>query len=127
VNSSQVMAEGGGALGFSASAEAPETARASRRRFVSGLLGSFFVALASVLAFNVVIDPLALAGTGVVPTAVEPDRSIKLVLLQHLGHGPQIHTCGGKDTDWENDTHVNRFNMQRMLRYIVGHSDGALH
>ncbi len=38
-----------------------------------------------------------------------------------------IHTCGGNETDWENATHVNRFNMQRMLRYIVGHSEGALH
>jgi hypothetical protein len=38
-----------------------------------------------------------------------------------------MHTCGGNEADWENATHVNPFNMQRMLRYIVGHSDGALH
>jgi hypothetical protein len=38
-----------------------------------------------------------------------------------------IHTWGGTDTDWVNPTHVNRANMQRMLRYIVAHSDGALH
>jgi len=36
-----------------------------RRNFVGGFLGSF----AAVLAFNVVIDPFALAGTGAVPTA----------------------------------------------------------
>jgi hypothetical protein len=36
------------------------------------------------------------------------------------------HTCGGNDTDWGNATHVNRFNMQRMLRHIVAHSGGAL-
>lgn len=94
MNSSQVMADGGGALGSSASAEAAETAEASPRRFVGGFLGSFFAVLAVVLAFNIVIDPLALAGTGVVPTAVEPDRSIKLDLLQHLRHGPQILILG---------------------------------
>src|SRR2546423_15179385 len=88
------MPEGGGALGSSASAEAVETAQASQRRFVVGFLGSFLAVLAVVLAFNVVVDPLALAGTGVVPTAVEPDRSIKLDLLQHLKHGPQILILG---------------------------------
>ena len=89
------MAEGGGAaLGSSASAEAAEAAEASPRRFVGGFLGSFFVVLACVLAFNVVVDPFALAGTGIVPTAVEPDRSIKLDLLQHLKRGPRILILG---------------------------------
>jgi len=37
-----------------------------------------------------------------------------------------IHACGGNDTDWANASHVDRLNMQRMLRYIVAHSDGAL-
>jgi hypothetical protein len=68
--------------------------RTSPRRFVVGFLGSFLAVLAVVLAFNVVIDPLALAGTGIVPTAVEPDRSIKLDLLQHLRRGPQILILG---------------------------------
>jgi hypothetical protein len=94
MNSSQVIAEGGGALGSSASAKAEETAQASQRRFVGGFLGSFLAVLAAVLAFNVVVDPLALAGTGLVPTAVEPDRSIKLDLIQHLEHGPQILILG---------------------------------
>jgi hypothetical protein len=93
VNTSQVMTEGGGALGSSASAAA-ETAQASPRRFVAGFVGSFLAVLAAVLAFNVVVDPLALAGTGLVPTAVEPDRSVKLDLLQHLEHGPQILILG---------------------------------
>jgi hypothetical protein len=89
-----VIAEGGGALSSSASAEAVETAEASQRRFVGGFLGSFLAVLAVVLAFNVVVDPLALAGTGLVPTAVEPDRSIKLDLLQHFERGPQILILG---------------------------------
>jgi hypothetical protein len=60
-----------------AAVPAARTAEASRRRFVGGCL-----------------DPFALAGTGVVPTAVEPDRSIKLDLLQHLKRGPQILILG---------------------------------
>jgi hypothetical protein len=67
---------------------------ADPRRFLAGFLGSFGAVLASVLAFNVVVDPFALAGTGVVPTAVEPDRSIKLDLIQHLRRGPQLLILG---------------------------------
>jgi hypothetical protein len=37
-----------------------------------------------------------------------------------------IHTWGGTASDWSNASHVNRFNMRRMLRYIVAHSDGGL-
>ena len=92
MNSSQAIAEGGGALGSSASVE--EAAAASQRRFVGSFLSSFLAVLATVFAFNVVVDPLALAGTGIVPTAVEPDRSIKLDLLQHLRRGPQILILG---------------------------------
>jgi hypothetical protein len=89
-----VTTEGGGTLGSFAWAEEAEAAPASPRRFVGGFLCSFLAVLAAVFAFNVVIDPLALAGTGIVPTAVEPDRSIKLDLLQHLRRGPQILILG---------------------------------
>jgi len=37
-----------------------------------------------------------------------------------------IHKWGGTDSDWTNDSHVDRANMHRMLRYIVAHADGAL-
>lgn len=37
-----------------------------------------------------------------------------------------IHRCGGTDADWANPTHVDRFNMRRMLSYVVSHSGGAL-
>ena len=73
---------------------AAETKRGSQRRFLAGFLGSFVVVLTSVLAFNIVVDPLSLAGTGIVPTALEPDRSIKLDLLQHLTLSPQIMILG---------------------------------
>jgi hypothetical protein len=76
--------------------EAVDAQRASRtqKRFVVGFLASCLGALAAILALNAVIDPYALAGTGVVPTAVEPDRSIKLDLLQHLRRGPQLLIMG---------------------------------
>jgi len=77
-----------------AGSRATSTATVGQRRFVAGFLGSFLAVLAVVLAFNVVIDPLALADTGVVPTAVEPDRSVKLDLIQHLKRGPQILILG---------------------------------
>lgn len=77
-----------------AAAPAAPAAEKSQRRFVGGFVGSFLAAFAVVLAFNVVVDPFALVGTGVVPTAVEPDRSIKLDLLQRLKHGPQILILG---------------------------------
>lgn len=94
MNSSQLMAESGGVAGSAGLAESASAAPATQRRFVVGCLGSFFLVLAAVLAFNVVVDPFALAGTGIVPTAVEPDRSIKLDLLQRLAHGPQILILG---------------------------------
>lgn len=75
------------------SEEAQEHA-VDRRGFVGGFLGSFVAVLGAVLAFNVVVDPFALAGTGAVPTAVEPDRSIKLDLLERLKRGPQILILG---------------------------------
>src|SRR5262249_5582093 len=71
-----------------------EAAAPSQRRFVVGFLGSCFAVLASVLAFNIVIDPFAIAGAGLVPTAVESDRSVKLTLLENLKRGPEILVLG---------------------------------
>lgn len=73
---------------------ADEAIAAGHGRFVIGFLGSFVSVLACVLAFNVVVDPFALSGAGIVPTAVEPDRSIKLDLVQHLQRSPQILILG---------------------------------
>jgi len=50
--------------------------------------------LAAVLALNVVIDPFAIAGSGIVPTAVESDRTIKLTLLENLKRGPETLILG---------------------------------
>jgi hypothetical protein len=74
-----------------ASEQAPNP---NQRRFVVAFLVSCLGVLAAVLAMNIVIDPFAIAGSGLVPTAVESDRSIKLDLLQHLKHGPEILILG---------------------------------
>jgi hypothetical protein len=37
-----------------------------------------------------------------------------------------VRTWGGNDSDWKNPGHVDRINMNRMLRYIVAHADRAL-
>jgi hypothetical protein len=67
---------------------------ATHSRFVTGFLAACLSVLATVLAFNIVIDPFALAGTGIVPTAVEPDRSVKLDLIQKLKRGPETLILG---------------------------------
>lgn len=64
------------------------------RRFAFGFLAGCFSVLAAVLAFNVVVDPLALAGTRLVPSAVEQDRSVKLDLLERLKRNPEILIMG---------------------------------
>jgi len=71
-----------------------QVADRSQTCFFAGFLAACLAVLGAVLAFNVVIDPFALAGTGIVPTAVEPDRSIKLDLLQRLKRGPQLLIMG---------------------------------
>jgi len=74
-----------------ASEQAPSP---NQKRFVAGFLVSLLGLLAGVLALNITIDPFALAGSGVVPTAVESDRSIKLTLLENLKRGPEILILG---------------------------------
>jgi hypothetical protein len=71
-----------------------EQTTAGSRRFVGGYLAGCLGVLAAVLAFNIVVDPFALAGTRIVPLAVEQDRSIKLDLLAHLKRSPEILVLG---------------------------------
>ena len=63
----------------------------SRRRHS---FASCFGLLAAFLALSVVIDPFATAGTGLVLSAVENDRSIKLTLLEQLPHGAETLILG---------------------------------
>lgn len=66
----------------------------NERRWVIGFFVSLLGVLAAVLAVNITIDPFALAGSSVVPTAVESDRSIKLTLLENLKHDPEVLILG---------------------------------
>ena len=43
-----------------------------------------------------------------------------------LVNGENIHTWGGKASDFSNIDHIDRANMNRLLRYVVHHSDGVL-
>jgi hypothetical protein len=67
---------------------------AQARAFVSTALISFFALLGLVLVLNTVADPFALAGTGLLPTAVESDREIKLNLIDSLDEPPGILILG---------------------------------
>jgi hypothetical protein len=66
----------------------------NERRFVIGFALALLGLLGAILALNITIDPFALAGSGVVPTAVESDRSIKLTLLGNLKHSPEVLILG---------------------------------
>ena len=43
-----------------------------------------------------------------------------------LVNGEDIRTWGGKASDFWNIDHIDRANMDRLLRYVVQHSDGVL-
>lgn len=63
-------------------------------KFVAAMLATCFGLLAAVFVLNVLVDPFAIAGSGLLPTAVEADRSVKLNLIQNLSRNPQIVILG---------------------------------
>lgn len=63
-------------------------------KFIAAALVACFAVLGGVLAVDVLVDPFAIAGTHLVPTAVEADRSIKLNLIEHLQRSPDIVILG---------------------------------
>jgi len=63
-------------------------------RFVAAVLVAYFTLLAGVFALNVLVDPFAIAGTGLLPPALESDRSIKLNLIEKLKRNPEILILG---------------------------------
>jgi hypothetical protein len=64
------------------------------RRFVAVALCAYLAILAGVLAFNAVVDPYGISGAGVLPTAIESDRSTKLGLMADLGEAPDLLILG---------------------------------
>ncbi|MDQ2982564.1 MAG: hypothetical protein M3R70_01370 [Actinomycetota bacterium] len=69
--------------------------------------------LAGVFALNALVDPFALTGSGLLPTAVETDRSIKLNLIQHLARNPEVVILGSSRARQAEPSY---------LRRITGHS-----
>jgi hypothetical protein len=63
-------------------------------RYAVGAFASLLVLLAAVFMFNAIVDPLSLIGWRILPPAVEPDRSIKLDLIQKLTASPQVVVLG---------------------------------
>ncbi|HZS30369.1 MAG TPA: hypothetical protein VFA37_03865 [Gaiellaceae bacterium] len=63
-------------------------------RYAIGTLAALLVVLAAVFAFNAIVDPFSLIGERFLPPAVEPDRSIKLDLIQKLKTNPQVVVLG---------------------------------
>ncbi len=63
-------------------------------RFVAATLASCALCLGAVLALNLVLDPFAIVGTGLVPSAVETDRATKLTLVRQLDEAPDILILG---------------------------------
>lgn len=90
----------------------PTSPAPTPRRFVVAALASCFGVLAAVLALNLLVDPFALTGTGVTPTAVENDRSIKLTLVEQLRSSPEILVLGSSRA---------RQAEPSLLRELTGH------
>src|SRR6266536_2328528 len=63
-------------------------------KFVVATVGACLALLAAALTLNVLVDPFAIDGIGLLPTAVEADRSVKLNLIGHLERSPEIVILG---------------------------------
>jgi len=71
-----------------------EGAGDSYRGLVAAALVACFGLLGAVFTLNVLVDPLAIAGTGLVEPAVETDRAVKLDLIEDLPQSPEILILG---------------------------------
>src|SRR5947207_15851761 len=63
-------------------------------RFALATVGACLALLVATLLMNVLVDPFAIAGTGLLPTAVEADRTVKLDLIRKLERSPAIVILG---------------------------------
>ena len=52
------------------------------------------VVLALIFTLNALVDPFSLMGTGLLPPAIETDRSIKLDLIEKLQTNPEVVVLG---------------------------------
>src|SRR5438034_1322517 len=63
-------------------------------KFALATVGACLALLTATLLMNVLVDPFAIAGTGLLPTAVEADRTVKLDLIRKLERSPDIVILG---------------------------------
>jgi hypothetical protein len=63
-------------------------------RFVLGFAAGALALVAAVGTFNAIVDPFGTVGTGLLPTAIESDRSQKITLLSQLHSAPDILILG---------------------------------
>ncbi len=63
-------------------------------RYALAALAGLVVALGLVFTMNYLVDPFSLAGTQLLPPALETDRSIKLDLIGKLTENPQVVVLG---------------------------------
>jgi hypothetical protein len=68
--------------------------RRGQWRFVAAAIASCFGVLGAIFALNLIVDPYALAGTHITPSAVESDRAAKLTLVERLKVPPGILILG---------------------------------
>lgn len=66
----------------------------SPRRFVAWTLASLTGGLLAVAAFNLLVDPYGTAGTGIFPTGLPHDISLKANLLDRLDQAPDTIVLG---------------------------------
>ena len=71
-----------------------DAASAGYATFVAAALVACFGLLGGVLALNVLVDPLMIAGTGLVVPAVENDRGVKLELIDRHRRNPEVLILG---------------------------------
>src|SRR5947199_68920 len=63
-------------------------------KFALATVGACLALLMATLLMNVLVDPFAIADTGLLPTAVEADRTVKLDLIRKLARSPDIVILG---------------------------------
>jgi hypothetical protein len=83
------------------------------RRFVVAALVACCLALGAVFTLNVLVDPFSLSGSGLLPPALETDRTIKLNLIQKLRSSPDIVILGSSRARQAEPSYLKR---------ITGHS-----
>lgn len=94
-------------------------------RFVAAALCGCGALLAAVLLVNVLVDPFAVAGTGLVTPAVETDRSIKLDLIQRLTRSPGIVILGSSRARQAEPRFVERITGHTAFNAAVGGGSAA--